>query len=541
MFKILRRRELQETFPLLCQTTIRSLEPNKMLMKNQIALSPSIVRICSDILKLTQFVGSKATTVKAVIISAFSVGIFAVTASAQPNITWQAPATISGTSDVSTQGTLVGTWGPGDDWGGSQRSDYYPVNGVSFAAYGNGPFGSWVSTSGLNDRYNGFANPGTGDANYNYLVQTAIYSYGSSISLTWNGLTPGNTYELEFWVHDGRNSVTAERSETLSGGANTSAPLSYGTGGSGPGQYILGTFVADGTASETLTLNASGGPDIGPSAQVNLLQLRNVTPRPNVTWRAPLTISGPSDVSTQGTYFGSWAPQDGGANGLPVNGVTFQGFSDLPYFYSGPTFDSGYNGYASPGTSDANYNTLLQYARYSNATDQPANFTWAGMTPGKTYLIQMWVNDARSVGQIRSETITGGANTSAPINYGSNPDGSGPGQFIIGTFVANSSGSQALILNSIGGIPPQINLFQVRDITPVITSIAVNGTTLSLTATNGPAGGPYTLRQSSDLTLPVALWTPVSTGSFDGNGNLSLSANIVNPANSRMFYTLQTQ
>ena len=61
------------------------------------------------------------------------------------DISWGTPTTISGTSDVSLDGTLVGTWGPGDDWGGFNRSDYYPVNGVTFAAYGNGPFGSWVS------------------------------------------------------------------------------------------------------------------------------------------------------------------------------------------------------------------------------------------------------------------------------------------------------------------------------------------------------------------------------------------------------------
>src|SRR5712671_4765944 len=107
--------------------------------------------------------------------------------------------------------------------------------------------------------------------------------------------------------------------------------------------------------------------------------------QPSVTWQTPVTISDTSDVNTSGTYFGSWAPQDGSANNYPVNGVTFQGFSDLPYFASGPTFDAGYDGYGSPNTSDANYNTLLKYARYSNAGDQPATFSWSGMTPGNTY------------------------------------------------------------------------------------------------------------------------------------------------------------
>jgi PEP-CTERM motif len=230
---------------------------------------------------------------KTVIICASITGLLAIAANAQnPNITWQTPLTISGTSDVSTSGTLVGTWGPGDDWGGTMRSDNYPVNGVTFAAYGSGPFGSWISTSGTDDRYGSYANPNTADSNYNYLLQTAIYSYGEPMSLTWGGMTAGDTYQLEFWVNDGRNSVTAERSETLTGGANTSAALAFGTGpgGTGPGQYILGTFVADSTGQETLTLNPSGGADIGASAQINLLQLRDITPVPEPSTLAVLAM-----------------------------------------------------------------------------------------------------------------------------------------------------------------------------------------------------------------------------------------------------------
>jgi len=74
--------------------------------------------------------------------------------------------------------------------------------------------------------------------------------------------------------------------------------------------------------------------------------------QPDVTWQAPVTISGTADVSTRGAYFGSWAPQNGGANNYPVNGVTFQGFSDLPGQAAGPTFDNGYNGFGSPNTPD---------------------------------------------------------------------------------------------------------------------------------------------------------------------------------------------
>src|SRR6267154_5219461 len=383
-------------------------------------------------------VAMPAKTIRAVIVCASGAGIFIATADAQPNVTWQAPVTISGPTDVSTAGALYGTWAPGDDYtdSGGSRSDFHPVNGVTFAAYGNGGANFGFSGSGINlDRYNNFTSPNTGDANYDYLLTVAVYNNNANpMIVSWANLTPGNTYLAQFWLNDGRASQPG--TSTFTGGANTSDPVAIGN--SAPGQSIIGTFVADSSRSESVTMS--------PGIMLNLVQVRDITPKPNVTWQTPVTISGPSDVSTQGTYFGSWAPQDGGANALPVNGVTFQGFSDLPFFTSGPTFNAGYNGYGSPNTSDANYNGLLQYARYSDAGDQPATFSWSGMTPGHLYLAQVWVNDGRNIGQSRSETVTGGTNTSASLSFGS--DGSGPGQYIIGTFVANSSGGQTLILNA---------------------------------------------------------------------------------------------
>jgi len=222
--------------------------------------------------------------------------------------------------------------------------------------------------------------------------------------------------------------------------------------------------------------------------------------------------------------------------------ATFQGFSDLPFFTAGPTLDNGYDGFGSPNTSDNYYNTLLKYARFSNEGAAPATFTWSGMTPGHLYLVQVWVNDGRSIGESRSETLTGGTNTSAPLSFGS--DGSGPGQYIIGTFVANSSGGQTLILtpSSTGSNPnAQINLFQVRDITPRITSIAVSGQTLTIIATNGLPNEPFVLLESGNVALPLVQWTPVLTNSFDVNGSINLSTNVVNPSNPREFYILRTQ
>ena len=224
---------------------------------------------------------------KTIVISASIVAIIAAANAQNANITWNTPLTISGTSDVNTSGTVVGTWAPGDD---AYNPDSLPVNGVTFNAYGSGPFNSFVSSSGIDGHYTSYNSPGTADGNYNTILQAAIYNNGETMSLTWGGMTAGNTYLLEFWVQDGRNSTTAERSESLTGGSNTSAPLAYGFGDSGPGQYIIGTFVADGTGTETLTVNPFGGADIGGSAQINLMQLRDITPVPEPSTLAVLTM-----------------------------------------------------------------------------------------------------------------------------------------------------------------------------------------------------------------------------------------------------------
>ena len=211
---------------------------------------------------------------KKLILTAAMTSLASIAAYAQtPAITWGTPTYISGTSDVSLAGVLAGTWAPGDSWRGTSVADNYPVNGVTFTANGSGLFAG-ITQTGINDRYNGFANPNTLDGNYNYLLQTSVYSYGSTITLNWNGMNPGDTYQLEYWANDGRSGVNA-RTETLIGGGNTSAVLDEGsgTGGTGVGQFILGTFVADSTGEESLTID-------GPSPIITLLQIRDITPVP---------------------------------------------------------------------------------------------------------------------------------------------------------------------------------------------------------------------------------------------------------------------
>jgi hypothetical protein len=74
---------------------------------------------------------------------------------------------------------------------------------------------------------------------------------------------------------------------------------------------------------------------------------------------------------------------------------------------------------------------------------------------------------------------------------------------------------------------------------PRITGIGLNGTTLNIHATNGLPNQDYVLLATTNVTLPVIQWTPVLTNRFDGAGNLNLSTNIINPADTQTFYILQ--
>jgi hypothetical protein len=81
-----------------------------------------------------------------------------------------------------------------------------------------------------------------------------------------------------------------------------------------------------------------------------------------------------------------------------------------------------------------------------------------------------------------------------------------------------------------------ISFTTVRPPTPVITKVSITGITLNLVATNGAHGGQFVLMGNTNL--PSDQWFPILTNFFDGNGNLNLSTNIINPASPREFYRL---
>jgi hypothetical protein len=123
---------------------------------------------------------------------------------------------------------------------------------------------------------------------------------------------------------------------------------------------------------------------------------------------------------------------------------------------------------------------------------------------------------------------------------------SGTNLFVVnelnGTIGEYTTSGATVNANLISGL----NIAQCIAISPVpspppprLTTINVNGSTLSITATNGPGGGTYTLLESTNLGLSLTQWTPILTNTFTANGSLNLSTNIVNPARPAEFYILE--
>ena len=70
----------------------------------------------------------------------------------------------------------------------------------------------------------------------------------------------------------------------------------------------------------------------------------------------------------------------------------------------------------------------------------------------------------------------------------------------------------------------------------------IAGNNLVLNASGGIAGDPVTVLSTTNLTLPLAQWTTVTQGNYDGNGNFTFTVSgALNSGLKQQFYILQGQ
>lgn len=184
-------------------------------------------------------------------------------------INWGSATNISGSSDVSTAGTLLGAFNVG--------GPSTVVNGVTFQAFALGGISNTVgnftlaSTAVINSSPSGSAlAPFTAlPAGYQTLLGSSAAN-GRLLTLTLNGLTVGRSYLFETWVNESASATSQGFTfdVVISAGNNVTLDPNPSLAEGGLGQYVLGTFTATAT-SQQVTYDDS---EIG--GRLNAFQLR---------------------------------------------------------------------------------------------------------------------------------------------------------------------------------------------------------------------------------------------------------------------------
>lgn len=174
-----------------------------------------------------------------------------------------------------------------------------------------------------------------------------------------------------------------------------------------------------------------------------------------ITWGAAQQISGTTDVMTAGTLYAATNFYNAA---VTVNGVTFAAF---PGPKTGGPFTVTNNGGGTPDQNNgsvtattgswaalpSDYKQLLTQLSFTyNAATETVSVS--GLTSGQTYSLQFWYSDPRDGQQNRTETLGG----VATIDANTENTVGGLGQWVSGTFTADSSSQSFTLTNSGGGV-----------------------------------------------------------------------------------------
>lgn len=205
---------------------------------------------------------------------AFSIAALLSPPAHSADIIWSDPTQISGASDVSTTGSLIGAYNVGGVGVPSTT-----VNGVAFQSFattgGTGSSGNFTTIgSGFigqsnNDGGSSAAPFSTLPAAYQTLLQSYSVPFAGTITMTIAGLTIGAQYQFQCW-----SNVSSDRfSHGLTATAGNSITLfsndDHAQGGLG--EWVIGTFTAD-AATQSITFEGDGDGGV-----LNAFQLRRLS------------------------------------------------------------------------------------------------------------------------------------------------------------------------------------------------------------------------------------------------------------------------
>jgi hypothetical protein len=200
-----------------------------------------------------------------------------------------------------------------------------------------------------------------------------------------------------------------------------------------------------------------------------------------ITWGTPTTVASDGDVDTTGTPVYAYNIGPSGVQSTTINGVVFNAFAfpgqldalntvtvGSVNFTESPANLQSYD-LSSSATPFSSLSTAYKAMLSNGGTallDNTITATLGGLTVGQAYRLQWWTSDPANSQGVLNETFattiaTSGSNAVTLDSNSTNTDG-GLGQYVIGTFTADSA-SQTFDLNSpAGNTSPLINGFQLR-------------------------------------------------------------------------------
>jgi hypothetical protein len=194
-----------------------------------------------------------------------------------------------------------------------------------------------------------------------------------------------------------------------------------------------------------------------------------------VLWGSAQNITGNSDVNNQGNTVAAYAFT---GNAATANGVSFTSttnitgavasysLANLMVTSSGnDIFGSNVgNPFATGNNPNASLDPEIRVITANGLFGGASTFTLSltSLSLNTNYLVQLWVNDSRSFGLARSETVTSVGGNSVVLNFNTGTGDGGLGQWVTGTFNTGSSTSQDFTI--LGNVATQINALQLRDL-----------------------------------------------------------------------------
>ena len=197
----------------------------------------------------------------------------------------------------------------------------------------------------------------------------------------------------------------------------------------------------------------------------------------SITWGTPSTIIGDSDIVNVGSLVSAYSFGGLSVDARTINGVTFSPFpipdnvstvTQEQLTVNFPVFDvvSGVSNYGSTlapfAALSTNYKAMLSTAAVaSSSTAARIEMTYSGLAVGNAYTLQMWISNANFDLFFPLAVDDGNGINNRQLDTNSTNGAGGVGQYVVGTFVANST-TQNFRVRSPGSIPAFVNAVQLR-------------------------------------------------------------------------------